>query len=221
MPRCDTEAMNPALRRDRHPNHAGRTRRNPRRSGRMASLRRIGRPLQHHAHSVARHVPGAEPPRKHLAVHARQLALEPGPSTTLSITAARPGTSSSISPGGSCPSERANGPTGSNQRVLVLELRLGPPSEYGAMKSSREQRRERIRCLAACHSWRAPRGSAAGASGEAVPSCPTGASSRHCDSKIRDSSAESISKPLSSFLCAGSLPARMARQMSPLDTRLH
>ena len=37
----------------------------------------------------------------------------------ISITAATPGTSSSISLGGSCPSECANGPTGSNQRVLV------------------------------------------------------------------------------------------------------
>src|SRR5271166_1540180 len=42
------------------------------------------------------------------------------PSTTSSTTAARLGTSSSINPGGSCPSECATGPTGPNQRVLVL-----------------------------------------------------------------------------------------------------
>ena len=40
------------------------------------------------------------------------------------FTAATLGTDSSISPGGSCPSECANGSTGSNQRVSVL-----PPSE--------------------------------------------------------------------------------------------
>ena len=34
--------------------------------------------------------------------------------------------------------------------------------------------------------------------------------------KTWDSSAGSILKPPSSFLCAGNLPARMARQMSPL-----
>src|SRR5215208_1189899 len=41
--------------------------------------------------------------------------------TTSSAIAATPGTSSSISPGASCPSACANGPTGSDQWDLVLE----------------------------------------------------------------------------------------------------
>src|SRR5208282_5345066 len=41
------------------------------------------------------------------------------PSTTSSTTAAPPGTSSSINPGKSCPSERETGRTGSDQRALV------------------------------------------------------------------------------------------------------
>ena len=44
----------PSPGRDRHANRARRTRRDPRRSGRMASLRRVERPLQHHTHRVAR-----------------------------------------------------------------------------------------------------------------------------------------------------------------------
>ena len=42
------------------------------------------------------------------------------PSTTSSTIAARLGTSSSINPGGSCPSAFAIGPMGPDQRVLVL-----------------------------------------------------------------------------------------------------
>ena len=49
---------------------------------------------------------------------------------------------------------------------------------------------------------------------------PPTRSSGRCGSKTRDSSAGSILKPPSSFLCAGSLPARMARQMSPLHRAL-
>ena len=45
--------------------------------GRMAYRQGAFRPAQHHAGPAARQVPGAEPGRKHLAVHARQLAFEP------------------------------------------------------------------------------------------------------------------------------------------------
>jgi hypothetical protein len=51
-------------------------------------------------------------PRKYLAIHAAELAVEPDfqiPSTTSSITAATPGTRSSISRGKSCPSRAAIG----------------------------------------------------------------------------------------------------------------
>jgi len=41
------------------------------------------------------------------------------PTTISSTIVARPGTSSSISPGASCPSDCANGPTGSDQWDLV------------------------------------------------------------------------------------------------------
>ena len=71
-------------------------------------------------------MPGAEPAGKRLAVLARQLALEPrssNPSTTSSTTVATLGTSSSISPGGSCPLDCANGPMRYDQRVLVLYIR--------------------------------------------------------------------------------------------------
>src|SRR5215203_4891179 len=44
--------------------------------------------------------------------------------TTSSAIAATPGTSSSISPGASCPSACATGPTGSDQWDLVLDQHL-------------------------------------------------------------------------------------------------
>src|SRR3954447_23494609 len=43
---------------------------------------------------------------------------------TFSTNAATPGTGSSTSPGPSCPSAFANGPTGSDQRDLVLEAKV-------------------------------------------------------------------------------------------------
>jgi hypothetical protein len=49
------------------------------------------------------------------------------PTTISSITAARLGTSSSINPGASCPSDCANGPTGSDQWELVLDVQLYAP----------------------------------------------------------------------------------------------
>ena len=63
--------------RNRHPDRAGRARRAARRSGRLASLRPPDRSAQHHTHPIAGKMPGAEPAGKRLAVHARQLALEP------------------------------------------------------------------------------------------------------------------------------------------------
>src|SRR3954471_13218325 len=43
----------------------------------MAPLAAPGRPAKHHPRGAAVQVPGAEPGREHLAVHARELALEP------------------------------------------------------------------------------------------------------------------------------------------------
>src|SRR6202166_2878381 len=67
----------PAPGRNRHPDRAGRARRAARRSGRLASLRPPDRSTQHHTHPIAGKMPGAEPAGKRLAVHARQLALNP------------------------------------------------------------------------------------------------------------------------------------------------
>src|ERR1019366_9066655 len=66
------------------------------------------------------------------------------PTTISSITAARLGTSSSINPGASCPSDCANGNTGSNQWDLVLDLfhhlRVGDQREQcGAADDVAEQ----------------------------------------------------------------------------------
>jgi hypothetical protein len=71
--------------------------------------------------------PDLNPGRKRLAIPARQLALKSrsNPTTISSITAVWPGTSSSISPGASCPSDYANGRTGSDQWDLVLLAFLG------------------------------------------------------------------------------------------------
>src|SRR3954453_21939530 len=43
----------------------------------MAPLAAPGGPAKHHPRAAAVQVPGAEPGREHLAVHARELALEP------------------------------------------------------------------------------------------------------------------------------------------------
>src|SRR3546814_7880220 len=61
---------------DRLPRRAGRTCRSAARSGRMAWIGRAGRAAQHHLDAAAAQVPGAQPGRERLAVHARQLALE-------------------------------------------------------------------------------------------------------------------------------------------------
>src|SRR5271165_3924458 len=67
----------PASGRNRHADRARRPRRAAHRSGRLASLRPPRRPAQHHAHLAARKVPRTEPAGKRMAVHARQLAVEP------------------------------------------------------------------------------------------------------------------------------------------------
>ena len=67
---------------------------------------------------LPRQMPRTQSGRERLAVHARQLAVEPrlhNPTTTSSIIAATPGTNSSISPGASCPSDCAIGHMGSDQ----------------------------------------------------------------------------------------------------------
>ena len=61
--------------------------------------------------------------RKRMAIHARRTGSRTGssnPSTTSSTTAAMPGTSSPISPGGSCRSAYAIGPMGPNQELLGI-----------------------------------------------------------------------------------------------------
>ena len=67
-----------APRRNRHPDRAGRACRAARRSGRLASVGRAHRATQHHPDPVTGKMPRTEPAGKHLAVHARKLALEPG-----------------------------------------------------------------------------------------------------------------------------------------------
>ena len=68
----------PAPGRNRHPDRAGRARRAARRSSRLASVGRAHRAAQHHPDRVTCEMPRTEPAGKHLAVHARKLALEPG-----------------------------------------------------------------------------------------------------------------------------------------------
>ena len=119
----------PAPRGDRRRCRAGRPRRAAARSGRLAPLGQARRAAQHHHRAAAAEVPRAQPGRERLAVHARQLAVQPRvrhPTTTSSITAATPGTSSSTSPGASCPSGCASGRTGSDQRVLVSTPKRRP-----------------------------------------------------------------------------------------------
>ena len=62
---------------DQARNASERTRRAARRSGRLASLRPTDCPAQYHAHPIAGKMPVTEPTGKRLAVHARQLTLEP------------------------------------------------------------------------------------------------------------------------------------------------
>src|SRR5215510_8633719 len=77
MPACNTEAMNlhlaeiAANRRARCPRHP------PGRSSRLALVHPPPRAGQYHHHSAAAEVPRAQPGRERLAVHARQLALQP------------------------------------------------------------------------------------------------------------------------------------------------
>ena len=66
-----------ASRGDRLPRRAGCACRPPARSGRMARIGRTGRASQYNAHAAATQMPGTQSGRKRLAVHARQLAVEP------------------------------------------------------------------------------------------------------------------------------------------------
>ena len=67
----------PASGRDRDRGRAGRARRAAARPGRLAHVRPARRAAQHHAHAAAGQMPRTQPGRERLAVHARQLALQP------------------------------------------------------------------------------------------------------------------------------------------------
>src|SRR5262249_59038025 len=66
-----------APRRDRRNRRARCPRHPPGRSSRLALVHAPPRAGQHHHHSAAAEVPRAQPGRERLAVHARQLALQP------------------------------------------------------------------------------------------------------------------------------------------------
>src|SRR3954467_12798529 len=68
----------PAPRRNRRRSGSRQARRTRRRPGRMAPLGRPRASRQHHARGAPAQMPGTQPRRERLAVHARQLALEPG-----------------------------------------------------------------------------------------------------------------------------------------------
>ena len=78
MPFCDTPAMQEHLLEISADSRAGRPRGSRPRPGRLASRRRARRAREHHAPAPAIALARAEPRRERLAVHARQLALEPG-----------------------------------------------------------------------------------------------------------------------------------------------
>ena len=77
LPACNTEAMNLHLARNRRGRRARRPRRAPGRSGRLAHVDAPRRAAQHHHHRPAAEMPRTQPRGKRLAVHARQLALQP------------------------------------------------------------------------------------------------------------------------------------------------
>ena len=96
-------------------------RRPPRRSGGMASVGKIGHSRQHHNFSMPPKSPELNPV-ENIWQFMRDNWLSNRvfkPTTISSTTAARHGTSSSTSLGGSCPLVCANGRTGSDKRELV------------------------------------------------------------------------------------------------------
>ncbi len=76
LPWCNTEAMSPSPR-DRRRRRSRRPCRPHRRSGRLAYHRQTSSARQHHHPAVAAKGARTEPGREPLAVHARQLALQP------------------------------------------------------------------------------------------------------------------------------------------------
>ena len=101
----------PAPGRDRRPVEPWQALRTAGRSGRVAHLAAARRARRPHHRAATRQVPGAEPGRERLAVHARQLALETGCSghtRQSSITAATLGTDWPTSPGASSASGCGN-----------------------------------------------------------------------------------------------------------------
>src|SRR5215469_12723968 len=116
-----------APRRDRRNRRARCPRHPPGRSSRLALVHPPPRAGQYHHHSAAAEVPRAQPGRERLAVHARQLALQPH--LQILLRSRRPllcgmeqARRSALA--ASCPSDCANGPTGSDQWDLVLGISL-------------------------------------------------------------------------------------------------
>ena len=77
LPRCNTAAMNLHLAEIASRCGAGRSRGAAAGSGRVAPVGRARGAGQHHPHAAAAQMSRAEPGRERLAVHARQLALQP------------------------------------------------------------------------------------------------------------------------------------------------
>ena len=99
-----------------------RTRRTFARSGRLAPVDGTRRTTKHHHYGAAAEMSRAQSGRKRLAVPALTTGCRTASSNLTMIsstTAVWRGTSSSISPGASCPSDYANGHMGSDQWHLV------------------------------------------------------------------------------------------------------
>src|SRR5262249_15736956 len=110
------------LRRDRRNRRARCPRHPPGRSSRLALVHPPPRAGQYHHHSAAAEVPRATRSRTSGSSCATtgSPTASSNPTTISSTIVVRHGTSSSISLGASCPSDCANGPTGSDQWDLVL-----------------------------------------------------------------------------------------------------
>src|SRR5262249_20949774 len=122
-----------APRRDRRNRRARCPRHPPGRSSRLALVHPPPRAGQYHHHSAAAEVP-RDSTRSRTSGSSCATTGSPtassNPTTISSPIVVRHGTSSSISLGASCPSDCANGPTGSDQWDLVMSLRgvSSPPS---------------------------------------------------------------------------------------------
>ena len=115
-PHCNTQAMNLHLQESARPSPR-QTRDSPARSGELAYVGQAGRSRQCHAVALPPNAQNSTRPR--MSGGSRGITgyrtVCSNPTTTSSITAATPGTSSSISHGASSPSECATGRTGTDQ----------------------------------------------------------------------------------------------------------